>query len=132
MLIKFGDIFGFNEKDFVFLAKTEDIVYAAEVLNMDQSRQFKVLCDKVAKNSKESYKLKQQRLYCFVELKTKSFEERIAYYGRTERNDTIDLFNDIKGSLDKSDLAELHKELIADDEAVSGILKEKIKDIEIS
>ena len=36
-MLKFGDTFKYREKDYVYLAKTEEITYAAEILNKEYS-----------------------------------------------------------------------------------------------
>jgi len=37
-MLKFGDTFKYREKDYVYLAKTEEIIYVAEILNIENSK----------------------------------------------------------------------------------------------
>lgn len=130
-IITFGTIVLYKEKEYVFLAKTEDITYAAEILDQESSLNFKNLRSKTAKNSKESYKLNQNLAYCFVELKTKEYEERIAHYGYPQIGDAPENVMNPIGILCDEDIKNLHKEISAEDLAVSGELKELIRNIKI-
>jgi hypothetical protein len=131
MMITFGDVFNYYEKDYVFLAKTEGIIYTAQILDKENSYHIKKQFNKISKNSKESYRLRQNKLYCFVELQTEEFKERVAHYGYPDQNDSQDFFNNIISSLNIEDKTKLHKELLEDTIFVPEILRELIKDYKI-
>jgi len=131
LIVTFGNVFTYEEKDYVFLAKIDDIIYAAEILNCEKSVQYKKIVDRSIKNSTQSYKLRQNALYCFVELKTKEFDKRVAFYGKPEHNYVPDFLENVVCSLESDDLKNLQKELLNDDVAVPKALKEQIKDIKI-
>ena len=131
LIATFGNIFNYNEKDYVFLAKTEDIIYTAEIFDKEKSLLYKKAVDKASKDSRQSYKLSQHLLYCFVELRTEEFKERVAYYGRPAQGDIPNFFENPICTLNIADLKELHKELLEDELAVPELLKEKIKGIKI-
>ena len=131
-IITFGTIVLYKEKEYVFLVRTEDITYAAEILDQESSVNFKKLRSKTAKNSKESYKLKQSLAYCFVELKTKEYEERIAHYGYPQIGDTSETVMNPIGILCDQDIKDLHREISAEDLAVSAELRELIQNIKIA
>lgn len=131
IIATFGNIFNFNEKDYVFLAKTEDVIYAAEIFDNEKSILCKKALGKITKNSQQSYKLRQQPLYCFIVLRTEEFKERVAHYGQSAQGDVPNFFENPICSLNSTDLTELHKELLNDDSAVPELLKELIKDIKI-
>ena len=128
LIITFGDVFKYDEKDYVFLAKTEDIVYAAKIFDKEYSTLYNKVFTKISKNGQRSGELTQRYLYCFVELKTEEFKERICYYGKSDENDVSDFLENVIGKLNEEDLKELHKEILADD-LVSELLKEKVKEI---
>ncbi len=129
-IITFGDIFNYNEQDYVFLAKTEDIVYAAKILDREHSILYKKIFTKISKNSQRSSELTQRYLYCFIELKTEDFKERVCYYGKSDKSDVSDFLANIFSKLDQEDIRELHKELLTDD-LVTEQLKELVKEIEL-
>ena len=131
LIITYGNVFNYNEKDYVFLAKTEDIIYAAEILDKEKSLLYKKVFNRITQSSQQSYKLRQHHLYCFVELRTEKFKERLAYYGRPAQDDIPNFFENPICPLNNYDLTELHKELLADDIAVPQELKELIKNIKI-
>jgi len=131
LIITYGNVFNYNEKDYVFLAKTKDIIYAAEIFDKEKSILYKKVFNRIAKNSQQTYKLRQHHLYCFVELRTEEFKERVAYYGRPAQGDVPNFFENPICTLNNYDLAELHKELLADDIAVPQELKNLIKNIKI-
>jgi len=43
----YGDIFEFSGKEYIFLAKTSEIIYAAEILNQENSKRLNGLLNHV-------------------------------------------------------------------------------------
>lgn len=130
-IITFGNVFHYKEKDYVFLAKIEDIIYAAEILNDELSFECKKIRDSVAKNSTKSYKFSQNIMFCFVELRTDEFKERVAFYGKPQMDEAPDSFQNVIGVVNNDDLANLHKELLEDSMVIPIELKEQLQEIKI-
>jgi hypothetical protein len=128
-MIKFGDIFRFNEQEFVFLAQTEEITYTAKILNQEHTVQVKNLYDAKIKNNSIS-KVKNNVLYSFVILDTEQFKGRMAHFKDTDKNGLDSSFDTI-GSLNKKDLSEIKEEILNQYSAVPLKLKELVKDISI-
>ena len=129
-MIKFGDIFRFNEQEFVFLAQTEEITYTAKILNQEHTSQVKNLYDAKIKNNSIS-KVKNNVLYSFVILDTEQFKGRMAHFKDTDKNGLDSSFDTI-GSLNKKDLSEIKEEILNQYSAVPLKLKELVKDITIN
>lgn len=130
-IIIFGTIFSYNEKDYVYLDRSEEIIYVAHVFDKEFSKKFIKLRDNTAKNSTQSYQFGQKITYCFVELKTKEYFERIAHYGFPPLDDISEVVFEpiVIGRLCEEDIKELYKQITEDDLAVSPELKERIKNI---
>ncbi|PIZ00190.1 hypothetical protein COY62_03940 [bacterium (Candidatus Howlettbacteria) CG_4_10_14_0_8_um_filter_40_9] len=62
MLIKFGDVFNYGEKDYVFLAKTEDIIYVAEILDTESTKRIKEFTEKEIRKNKDNWQ--KRPLFC--------------------------------------------------------------------
>ena len=109
-MLKFGDTFKYQGKDYVHLAKTEEIYYLAEILNTEYSEWLNEMYKKKIMNPEMIKKISQMPVYCFVMLKTKDFEGRAAHFYSTEKGDSAessDAFFEPIGSLDKSDLKQI-------------------------
>jgi hypothetical protein len=126
-MIKFGDIFRFNEQEFVFLAQTEEITYTAKILTKEHTGQVKNLYDAKVKNNSIS-KVKNNVLYSFVILETDKFKGRMAHFKDTDKNGLDSSFDTI-GSLNNKDLSEIKEEILNQYSAVPLKLKELVKDI---
>ncbi len=132
--MSFGSIFKYQEKEFVYLDRSEEIIYVAHIMNKEQSKLLIKCRDKSVKNSNQSYKLGQNTIYCFVELKTEGFLERVAHYGLPPLGDDPQYDfspDDIIGHLCDDDIKELHDEITENDLAVAPELKERIQKISI-
>lgn len=110
--IVFGDVFRFREVEYVFLAKTEAVVYAARILDPELSRKVKDLFNRV-RNSPE--KIRSHPAYCFVELQTEGFRDRIAHFANagSDRPSNAEghLSFDIIRTLEKVDLEQIKTEI---------------------
>lgn len=125
IMIKFGDVFRHNEKEYVFLAQVDDIIYAAEILSHEFTQKVKMMYErKVQNNSIE--KVKNNVLYCFVILDTETFKGRMAHFAKTDGN-SFDLTFDVVGTLNNRDLDVIKNEIIAENTAVPIRLKEIVK-----
>jgi len=121
---KFGDIFRYKEDEYVFLAQSDGIIYAAQILDKEKTNQILRLYEKRKHKSSNV-------LYSYVILSTDDFKDRMAHLNNTDKNN-VELSLDIIGSLNKQDLNEIKAEILNTNSAVSMKLKQLIKDIEIN
>ncbi len=132
-MIKFGDVFVFGGKNYIFLAATEEIIYTARIL------------DRVGEDGKNAEELKKRReylsckigkgsqmtsndiIYCFVVLKTEKFKEQIAHLKDSQSGKNINdiVVESVIGSVDENDLQQLEEEVKKGPVAIQ--LKELIK-----
>jgi hypothetical protein len=132
-IVTFGSVFLYSGKEYVYLDRSEDVVYAAEILNKEFSNRLKKICANAAINSKKSYSVSQNQMYCFVELQTKEYMQRVAHYGFSPAlNAEGGILSDVIGRLCTEDIKELYTEISKDDLAVSLDLKERIKKISLN
>ena len=124
----FGDIFSFNDKNYIFLAKTENEVFAAEILSIKLSSQienrYKQICW-------QNSTIKENNvLYCYVVLRTEEYKDRLAHLGLANKNniDFDKLINKLTITLDIKDKKEILNE-IKQARAIPLGLKEVVKDI---
>jgi hypothetical protein len=126
-MITFGDVFQFREKQYVFLAKTEEIIYAAEIHDQQTTDKFVRLYEiKDAQNKINPNSL----VFCFVILQTTDFKDRMAHLGNTAKNELV--FEEVIGKLESKDLEELKEQILLETSAVPLQLKTLIRDIVIT
>ncbi|MEK7070002.1 MAG: hypothetical protein AAB818_00215 [Patescibacteria group bacterium] len=128
-IVKFGDVFRHNEEDYVFLAQTDEIIYAAKILDKVITDSLKNMSDKIeATNSSR----RKNPVYSFVILQTENFRDRVAHFGRTD--DTKHQTNrfDIISNLNKADCLQIKNEIISRDSAVSLRLIEIVRGLNIA
>ena len=127
---QFGSIFKHNEKDYVYLVLTEEILYSALIADIQGSEALKKRVEYIIKSrgTPSANRLLDQKIYCFVELRTEEVKSRLALFAKTGE-DTLSEdclpINPI-GELDKEDLKEI-KQHIETSNGVPKELKEKIK-----
>jgi hypothetical protein len=131
---QFGSIFKYNEKDYVYLVHTEEILYSAFIPNIQQSKLIlKRVEDIVRSNGTPSVnRLLDNKIYCFVELRTEEVRSRLALFTKTGEDTPLDDCLPINpiGELNKDDLKEI-KQHIEGSNAAPKELKEKMKSIVI-
>ena len=131
--IKFGDVFIHRGIEYVYLAGTEEIIYAGRILEKDRrTEELKCLCDKRStQGGLYAQRAQDNLLFCYVELCTKEFEGRLAHFKDTPRGETTEglLFDTILGSLNKEDLLKIKEEIIRG--PLPGLLKNLVRDIKI-
>jgi len=127
----FGDLFEYNDKTYIFLAKTENIIYVAEVLGLRLSKKIDEECQRaIARNRRIDEKV----LYCYVKLQTEEFKERLAFLGGAGKDGNIDyrdLFSKLPIALKKEDLKQIYSEITRDKSLLPIGLKELIKKLDI-
>lgn len=110
VLLAFGDIFRFQETEYVYLVDINSITYAAKILDQ---RVSKTLMERSEIKAKLGGEIKDAKLFCFVMLTTPEFCNRAAHIGFSDQNEPFDEFIDKIGFLNESDLLNLKKEIIA-------------------
>ena len=128
--LTFGDVVRLDGKDLIFLGLTTEIIYLAKMLDLEGSRQFVAVRDSVFKSTPKAAKASNNQLYCFIELETSEFKNRIAHYGiREDKSEYIlEDFLDKIGSLNSKDKSLLKKEIL-DDGALPEDLKNVVKSV---
>jgi len=127
-IVKFGDVFRHNEKEYVFLAQTDEIVYAAKILDKITTNTLKEMSDRVeVKNSNR----KKNPAYSFVILQTENFKDRAAHFRRTDNTEHRASSFDVVGTLNKTDCLQIKNEIILKDSAVSLGLIEIVKGLNV-
>jgi len=113
-MLRFGNTFRYNEKEYVYLAQNGDVLYSALILDTDQSGEFKRRCDKLCQGSgsPQIQKILDSKVYCFVELRTEEYKNRLAHFANTDTTTSSDCASLIPiGQLDEEDLKEIKKEI---------------------
>ncbi|MCX6712761.1 MAG: hypothetical protein NTY66_00975 [Candidatus Vogelbacteria bacterium] len=128
--INFGDVFRFKEKDYIFLAKADQVVFVAQILDGQSTREIKSLYESKCRNG-HIEKVKSNILYCFVELTTEDFKGRLAHFKDTERDDQNFFIEERYLTLDKTDQQELKKEIESKESSVPLLLKDLISKLDI-
>ncbi|KKT35516.1 MAG: hypothetical protein UW24_C0007G0006 [Parcubacteria group bacterium GW2011_GWA2_44_12] len=128
MLVKFGDVFKYKSEKYVYLARTEDVLYATKILSLELSRELHNVYENECKKDHKRSVLENKPLYCFVTLNTKAFKDRIAHIGTTKGMDDS-LFFDIADSLNSEDLKAIKEEILTG--PLPKMLKELVLDIDL-
>lgn len=128
-ILTFGDVFRLKEsEEFVFLSATDQVVYAAKILNNEQTRELYNAAQK--RDHKTTVK---NQVYFFVVLQTKEFKSRIAHLGKTDSNniERVSIYMNKVCKLDNNDLLLIKESLLSEETFVPKALKESIEKIEI-
>lgn len=124
----FGDIFQYDDKEYIFLVETEDILYAARILNREQTT---MLTKGTEAAIRRNSLVLDNLTYSFVILQTQELRERAAYFASTGK-DKFDkpIFTPLYIELSREDLSGI-KDEITKKKCVSLKLKELVKDINV-
>lgn len=127
--VKFGDVFRHKEEDYVYLAQTDETLYAAKILNNFETKAVSDLYEKRARDPRNSNRIENHRLFCFVTLRTEDFKGRAASLGKTDNPEiNIDI---LKSSLNKEDLKGIYEIIVNPASPVPRLLKELVADIQL-
>ena len=129
-MLKFGSTFKHREKDYVYLAHTDEILYSALILDIQMSEMVKSMWENLCKHkgTPEISELSKRKTYCFVELRTEDVKNRVAYFAKTDENTTGECLALLPmGQLNNEDLKQIKKEI--ESGPVPLALKELTKDI---
>ncbi len=121
-MIKFGDIFLKDENEYAFLVGVEDGVYAAKILNKEDSREFENYCNRGAAASVSDPSKK--KIFYWVKLTTDNLKDRLAHLGSAEN--AMDGYPYITTGfkLNDDDKRDIIKEISDPDVDLPGELKE--------
>jgi len=126
--IVFGDIFKYEDREYIFLVQTDSITYAARILEPDVSKIINRQYEKrVASNSI----LEKNILYCYVKLETAQFKDRIAHFKNTGQDDFRLSVEKLPYSLDAKDKKQIKDEILRKDSPIPIGLKELVEEINI-
>ena len=126
--INFGDVFRYQDKEYIYLQGTDKVTYAAWILPKQETSELEKLSNKISSDPIKKQRLKEDPFYCYVVLQTKEFKERAAHCGKSA-NEPMKLDSLIDIKLDKKDLLSIKKEIM--EGPVNSELKDLVKDIEI-
>lgn len=127
-LTTFGTVFAYKGKEYVFLAKTENIIYAAEILSAQISTQINELYKKQEAKGKDT-NLRQNILYCYVMLTTPDFYGRSAHMGKAGQDDFSSYIDLLQKKLDVKDLRNIKDGILTGN--VPLVLKDLVKNIQV-
>jgi len=127
--IKFGDVFRYREKEYIFLAKTVELIYVCQILDETNTQKINSLYEKISKHDDDC---KNRPAFCYIILQTKEFKDRMAHLGKDTEKDEFGLDFDKMGIiLDKKDLEAIKKEIENSKSPTPLGLKELIHNIDI-
>lgn len=125
--LTFGDIFRYNEKEYIFLAKTEDRIYVAQILTpVDTER-----VDKLFKIREATNKPTNLTIYCYVILQTADFKDRAAHLHNTGNVTFTSFIEKLPTALNLEDLKNIKMEIVKKN-TISIELKELVQDIQLN
>lgn len=127
-MIKFGDVFRYKDREYIYLAGTDKITYAALIFTRQETNRLEGLSNGVSRNPNRKQSFREDPFYCYVVLQTKKFRKRAAHCGKST-NEPMKPDSLINITLDKKDLQSIKKEIM--EGAVNSELKKLVKDIDI-
>lgn len=125
--LTFGDVFRYNEQEYIFLAKTEDRIYAAQILTPVDTEKV----DRLFKQREATNRPTYQTIYCYVILQTADFKDRAAHLYNTGNISTTNLIEKLPFALNAADLKNIKAEIMKKN-TISIELKERVQDIQLN
>lgn len=125
-MIKFGDVFRYREELYVFLAKTDDVVFAAQIIDEDKVASINSHMAKISSHDSRRF---ENILYCFVTLETDMFKGQGAHLNKAQGGSNELNFDELISNLEKVDLKKIKEEI--NKGPLPKILKDLVKNIEI-
>lgn len=124
----FGDIFLYDDGEYVFLAATADQIYAAKILDKELTKRIENCCLKAISNNKE--RVLRLPLYCYVILTTEEVQDRMATLAKTDGYSFEKVIKKLPFTLNEKDKKGIYQE-ISQSRSVSLRLKEQMRDIQL-
>ena len=127
--INFGDIFYKDGNEYVFLVATdEDVIYAARVLNKDESKTIENYCNRSA-GSSAPVKNRDRFLFYWVKLTSKNLENRLAHFKSADNAMSIFPYTTTGHKLNDEDKKSVIKEILDPKVNLPGELKNLIGEL---
>lgn len=124
--LMFGDVFIFNDNDYIFLAQTEEITYAARILSIEETKKIDSLANLKASQYSKKDTINTNILYCYVILKTREFQDRMAHFNNSQKS--FPTFIKSTSILSMNDKKQIKQEIITK-KAIIIELKELVQKI---
>jgi len=124
----FGDIFSYQEDNYIFLASTSEQLFAAKILNKELTQKIESAYERALKSGSPARE--RALVFCYVILKTEDFRGQIASLAKTENTNFDILSNKSSYSLCIEDLQALKKEVL-ESHGVPIKLQELINSIKV-
>lgn len=124
--LTFGDIFRYNEREYIFLAKTEERIYTAQILTPEDTKRV----DRLFKLREASNRPTNLTIYCYVILQTADFKNRAAHLHNTGNVVFISPIEKLPIVLNIEDLKNIKSEIMRKN-TISIELKELVRDIQL-
>ena len=132
-MLKFGDIFKYQEFDYVYLSLVDQNLYAAKILSPKESLLIKEQYERTQKNIAKRNSVERNSLYCFTILSTKGYQDQMAHFKTAQSgqayDDTILPSNQ---AVNIDDLKEILKTIRDKNSPLPIQLKESLKDVSIN
>ena len=110
-MIKLGDVFRHKEREYVYLIEYNDIIFAARILDQDESEQLNTIYEKKKLRGETTKGLENEPIFCFVMLNTEEFKGRVAHLAMDAEHDVGSLVYNIIHPLDKEDVKVIINEI---------------------
>lgn len=124
----FGDVFIFQNAEYIFLAATTDEIYAAKILTPELTKKIEAQSVRAEQNGLPAKN--RALVYCYVLLKSGDFKQRAAFLGKTDFPFDM-VTNKLVKTLCKEDLLAIQTEILQS-RATNEKLKEQIKGLTIT
>jgi hypothetical protein len=125
----FGDVFLYRDEEYIFLGATDVVWYAAKVITVEQTKR---LCEFYLRAlRKNNPRIDIMPLYCFVELQTKDFCGRAAYFNDTQRDKYLEIPKPLGIQLDLQDKKAIRDVVLKDKSPVPIGLIEIVNKIKL-
>ena len=118
-MINFGTIFRFKELYYIYLVQTDDVLYAAKILDKELTKQL--VRSRDSKSRSSINKTHEKPLYCFVILHTNQFKDQAAHYGSPDMATDLDM--EVISMLNEEDVKSLKNEISCDIAANKNLKK---------
>ncbi|OGF37719.1 hypothetical protein A2482_00445 [Candidatus Falkowbacteria bacterium RIFOXYC2_FULL_48_21] len=128
----FGDIFRHQERDYVLLAHSGELVYAAQILSHCDTERIRALDNRRSTRPDLLDKTDGCRLYCYVVLTTPKLVGRCAHLNTPEKDACLDCFFEWQGiSVNADDQKMLRSEILRPGSPVSVGLKKIVAGLDV-
>jgi len=128
----FGDLFRYQERDYVLLGHNGELVYAAQILNALDTERIRTLDNRRATRPDLFGKTDGCRLYCYVVLTTPKLAGRCAHLNTPEKDACLDCFFEWLGAgVNIDDKKALRAEILRPGSPVSIGLKRIVEGLDI-